>query len=168
MKILSFLTLALCVVSSLQAEAQVTPDTISNADTSKASHFDSLPQTHPEVSMFVEFVNKAELKDLFNGTGPFTVFAPNNEAFKKLGTKVDDLSKPEKRDDLSDLLIYHVVPGKYMSKTLKTSELATINGKKIKIEVENGEIKVNGAKVVTTDVVGPNGVLHIIDTVLHP
>ena len=114
-------------------------------------------------------VNKAQLKDLFNGTGPFTVFAPTDEAFKKLGKeKLDRLTKPENRDELSTILIYHVVPGKYLSKSLKTRQSISVGGKPLQINVEGGEIKVNNAKVVKMDLVGPNGVIHEIDTVLMP
>lgn len=134
-----------------------------------SSKFDDLAIDNPELSTFILLVNTAQLKDLFNGTGPFTVFAPTNEAFKKLGQKkLDELSKPENRDHLSDIILYHIIPGKYLSKNLKSRTSPSINGKSIKIVVENGEVKVNNAKVVKTDIVGPNGVLHVIDTVLIP
>ncbi len=153
----------------LAAEGTKEPEISTNAVPSTSSNFDTIPTRHPELSTFVLLVNKAELKDLFNGTGPFTVFAPTDDAFKKLGKKkLDDLMKPEKRDELSSLLIYHVVPGKYMSNNLKTREARTVNGKSLSIEVENGEIKINNAKIIKADLVGPNGVIHEIDTVLIP
>lgn len=134
-----------------------------------ASNFDTIPQRHPELSTFVMFVNEAQLKDLFNGTGPFTVFAPTNDAFEKLGKKkLEELKKPENRDELSSLLIFHVIPGKYMSKNLKTREARTINGKNLQIMVEQDKIKVGKAKVIKADLEGPNGVIHEIDTVLIP
>lgn len=148
--------------SELQISTNATP-------TPTSSNFDTIPQRHPELTTFVMLVNKAQLKDLFNGTGPFTVFAPTDEAFKKLGQeKLDELTKPENRDELSTILIYHVIPGKYLSKNLRTKEAPSINGKSISIVVENGEIRVNNAKVVKTDIIGPNGVIDEIDTVLIP
>lgn len=132
-------------------------------------NFDTISQHHPELSTFVMLVNTAELRDLFNGTGPFTVFAPTNDAFKKLGQKkIDHLSKPENRDELSTLLIYHVIPGKYLSKNLKSREARAISGKMLQINAENDQIKVNNANVIKTDIIGPNGVIHEIDTVLIP
>lgn len=125
--------------------------------------------THPELSVFAEGVKAADVGDLFQGTGPFTAFIPSNEAIDKFGqNKWKNLLKPENKDELTSILIYHIVPGKYMSKSLKTMTLKTINGKNIEIQVENGQIKVNNAKVIRTDMVGPNGVVHEIDTVLVP
>lgn len=140
-----------------------------NATPVQHSHLDELPKQYPELSTFVMLVNLAQLDDIFNGTGPFTVFAPTNDAFKKLGEKrLDELKKPKNRDELSTLLIYHVVPGKYVAKNLRSRTAPSINGKRIDIQVEGNEIKVNNAKVVKTDIIGPNGVLHEIDTVLIP
>ena len=76
--------------------------------------------------------------------------------------------EPKNRDELASILIYHVVPGKYMSNTLKTKKALSVNGKTIQINVVNDHIEVNRAKVVKADIVGPNGVIHEIDTVLMP
>lgn len=123
----------------------------------------------PEFSTFVQGIQAADLADLFQGTGPFTAFVPSNQAFDKFGQeKWKALLKPENKDELTSILIYHIVPGKYMSRNLRNMSLKTINGKSIEITVENGEIKVNGAKVIDKDKVGPNGVVHEIDTVLVP
>lgn len=156
-------------ISRLNATETTEPQISTNALPSASPHFDSLPKEHPELSTFVLLVNKAELKDLFNGTGPFTVFAPTDEAFKKLGQKkLEELMKPEKRDELSEILLYHVIPGKYLSKSLKSKEASTINGKPITITIEDNTVKINKAKILKTDIVGPNGVIHEIDTVLIP
>jgi uncharacterized surface protein with fasciclin (FAS1) repeats len=171
MKAKFILSLALCFITSYSfaAESSTEPQISTNAVPSEDNNFDTIPQRHPELSMFVMLVNKAQLRDLFNGTGPFTVFAPTDEAFKKLGDKkIKELMKPENRDELSTILIYHIVPGKYMSKNLRTRDAPSVNGKAISINVENGEIRVNNAKVVKVDLVGPNGVLHEIDAVLIP
>ena len=104
------------------------------------------------------------------GQGPFTVFAPNDEAFAKLpaGT-VDDLLKPENKDKLVAILTYHVVPGKVMA--------ADVAGKEMMVKsVQGGEIDVNGkdgvmvdnAKVIKADIVTDNGVIHVIDAVIMP
>ncbi len=123
----------------------------------------------PNLSIFANMVKAAGIRDLFQGTGPFTAFIPNNAAFQKLGTKkLNDLLKPENQDKLVDILTYHIVPGKYLSNTLKTMSLKTINGKFLNIRVENGKIKVNNANVVRTDIIGPNGVVQEIDTVQFP
>lgn len=163
------LAASLLFSSSIYSIDNTKPVISTNATPSTSHHFDNLPQEHPELSTFVMLVNKAELKDLFNGTGPFTIFAPTDEAFKKLGQKkIDELSKPEQRDELSEILLYHALPGKYLSKNLKTKEFPSINGKPVKISVEGEEIRVNNAKVLKTDIVGPNGVIHEVDTVLIP
>lgn len=125
------------------------------------------PLQDPEIKTFRDLAFNAGLRDLFQGTGPFTFFAPSNEAFKNFN-KLQILQQPTNHDALVDLLIYHVVPGKYMSSTFKTMDLKTINGKELHISIENGTIKVNGANVTRRDMVGPNGVVYVIDKVLEP
>jgi uncharacterized surface protein with fasciclin (FAS1) repeats len=130
---------------------------------------ESVPIRDPDLTQFTAAVKAAGIYDLFVGTGPFTVFAPSNAAFDKLGKKkVDELLLPQNKDQLTEILINHVVPGKYLTNTLKTESLKSIGGKELKVGKTNGEITVNGAKVVRTDLVGSNGVIHIIDTVLTP
>lgn len=112
----------------------------------------------------------AGLVDTLKGKGPFTVFAPTDEAFAKLpaGT-VDDLLKPENHDKLVAILTYHVVPGKVMAKdVVKLHEAKTVNGKSVKITVDGGKVMVDNANVVKTDIVCSNGVIHVIDSVLLP
>lgn len=123
----------------------------------------------PDLKTFADLIVAADLSDLFEGTGPFTAFVPTNQAFEKWGKgKLDELKKPENKDELTSLLIYHIVPGKYLSPNLKSRSYQTVNGKKLNVDVENGEIKVNGARVIKVDLLGPNGVIHEIDTVLVP
>lgn len=127
------------------------------------------PIDDPNLTMFKKALIAAGLQDIFIGTGPFTVFAPTNDAFKKLGDdKVNELFKKEKMDQLVSILIFHFVPGKYLSTMLKTKSYATINGKSIDVTVTDGVIRVNNAKVIKPDLVGANGVVHQIDTVLIP
>ena len=113
----------------------------------------------------------AGLVDTLKGKGPFTVFAPTDEAFAKLpkGT-LEDLLKPENKAKLVDILTYHVVPGTVKAaEVVKHSSVATVEGKNIMITVTGGKVLLNGASnVVTTDIVASNGVIHVIDAVLLP
>lgn len=112
----------------------------------------------------------AGLVETLKGDGPFTVFAPTDEAFAKLpeGT-VESLLMPENKDDLTAVLTYHVVPGAVMAAdVVEITEAETVNGAKIEITVEDGTVMINNAKVTTADVAASNGVIHVIDTVLLP
>lgn len=112
----------------------------------------------------------AELVATLKGDGPFTVFAPTDEAFAELpeGT-LDTLLKPENKDQLVAILTYHVVPGKVMAADVtKLKEAKTVNGKMVDIEVKGDAVMVNGAKVTAADVTASNGVIHVIDTVILP
>jgi len=112
----------------------------------------------------------AGLVDTLKGPGPFTVFAPTDEAFAKLpaGT-LEDLLKPENKQKLVSILTYHVVAGKVMAKdVVRMHEARTLNGQDVKIMVEGGKVMVNNANVIKTDIQCSNGVIHVIDTVLLP
>src|SRR5208337_2013552 len=118
----------------------------------------------------VAAVKAAGLVDTLKGRGPFTVFAPTDEAFAKLpaGT-VEDLLKPENKEKLRSILLYHVVPGKVTSKeVVKLTSAKTAEGQPLTIKVEDGKVMVNNATVVNADVEASNGVIHVIDTVLLP
>lgn len=120
----------------------------------------------------VAALQAAGLVDALKGDGPFTVFAPTNDAFNKLpkGT-VEQLLKPENKDRLVDLLTYHVYPGKLVASDLMKlngKEIKMLNGKPAKIKVKNGSVFIDGAKVTTPDVMAKNGVIHVIDTVMIP
>ncbi|WP_390625034.1 fasciclin domain-containing protein [Pseudorhizobium xiangyangii] len=112
----------------------------------------------------------ADLVSTLKGDGPFTVFAPTDAAFAKLpaGT-VDNLLKPENKQQLVDILTYHVVPGKVMATdVVALDEAKTVNGKMIDVQVDGGAVKVNEANVTATDVAASNGVIHVIDQVIMP
>ena len=112
----------------------------------------------------------ADLVDTLKGPGPFTVFAPTDEAFAKLpaGT-LADLLKPENKDKLRAILTYHVVAGNIPSaKVVKLSSAKTVNGQELKITVMGGNVMVNNAHVVKADSPASNGVIHVIDTVILP
>ncbi|NOD35169.1 MULTISPECIES: fasciclin domain-containing protein [unclassified Ruegeria] len=117
----------------------------------------------------VAAVQAAELVDTLKGEGPFTVFAPTDDAFAALpeGT-VADLLKPENKDQLVAILTYHVVPGKVMSGDL-TDDMtaATVQGGDITIDLDSG-VMVNDANVVQADIETKNGVIHVIDKVILP
>lgn len=118
----------------------------------------------------VAAVQAAGLVDTLKGTGPFTVFAPTDEAFAKLpaGT-VDDLLKPENKDKLVAVLTYHVVPGKVMAADVagKKTMAKSVQGGEITVDGTNG-VTVDGAKVIQADIVADNGVIHVIDAVILP
>ncbi len=117
----------------------------------------------------VAAVKAAGLVEALNGDGPFTIFAPTNEAFAKLpaGT-VESLLKPENKDKLAAILKYHVVPAKVMAADVTTGEAQTLQGSTLEIKVADGTVTVDKAQVITTDIVGSNGVIHVIDSVILP
>lgn len=117
----------------------------------------------------VAAVKAAGLVETLQGEGPFTVFAPNDEAFAKLpaGT-VESLLKPENREKLAAILKYHVVPGKVMAADVKTMEAKTAQGQKLKLAVTSAGVTVDNAKVIKTDILAENGVIHVIDSVILP
>lgn len=112
----------------------------------------------------------ADLVDALKGDGPFTVFAPTDEAFSKLpkGT-LESLLKPENKSKLAAILKYHVVSGKVMAKdVVKLSEAKTLQGSAAKITVKDGNVSVDKALVTKTDIQTSNGVIHVIDSVILP
>ncbi|WP_299397315.1 fasciclin domain-containing protein [Pelagibius sp.] len=119
----------------------------------------------------VAAVQAAGLVETLKGDGPFTVFAPTDEAFAKLpaGT-VESLLKPENKDQLIAVLTYHVVPGKVMSGDLANKQMkaGTVQGSKLSINALNGGVAVDNAQVVQADIETSNGVIHVIDTVVLP
>jgi uncharacterized surface protein with fasciclin (FAS1) repeats len=118
----------------------------------------------------VAAVKAAGLVETLKGPGPFTVFAPTDEAFAKLpaGT-LESLLKPENKAKLAGILTYHVVAGKVMAKdVVNLKEAKTVNGQSAQISVNGGKVMVDKAKVVKTDIATSNGVIHVIDTVILP
>jgi uncharacterized surface protein with fasciclin (FAS1) repeats len=117
----------------------------------------------------VAAVRAADLVETLSGPGPFTVFAPINAAFAKLpaGT-VEELLKPENKAKLAAILTYHVVAGKVLAADVKPGEVKTVNGKPATISIKDGAPYIDGAKIIATDLVGSNGVVHVIDSVILP
>ena len=124
-----------------------------------------------KVTTVVTAIKAADLVEALKGPGPFTVFAPTNDAFDKLpaGT-VDSLLKPENKEKLKGILLYHVHAGDAIKAAdVKTMSLTTLNGKPLMVKTDaNGGVWINDAKVIKTDVVCSNGVIHWVDGVLMP
>ena len=122
-----------------------------------------------DFSTLVAAVKAAGLAETLSGKGPFTVFAPTDAAFAKLpkGT-VEDLLKPENKAKLAAILTYHVVGAKVLAADVKPGKVKTVNGKEFEVKVANGKVTVDGATVVKTDIIGTNGVIHVIDAVILP
>ena len=141
-----------------QTAAQATPGTIVE-----------IAAGDPTFSTLVTAVKAAGLAETLSGTGPFTVFAPTNEAFAALpkGT-LDNLLKPANRDALRKVLTYHVVPGDLMAKDLRSGKVATVEGGSVTVLVNSTGVKVNDANVAKADIDAKNGVIHVIDRVLLP
>jgi len=163
MKTIRILTItAIVAASSLVGVAHAEPK-------EKAKDIVVVASIAGSFNTLVAAVKAAGLVETLQGTGPFTVFAPTDEAFAKLpkGT-VEDLLKPENKEKLVAILTYHVVAGKVMAADVKTMQAKTVNGKELDIKVTDVSVTVNNAKVVKTDVATSNGVIHVIDTVLLP
>lgn len=125
--------------------------------------------SNPDFSILVEAVTKAGLAGALSAEGPFTVFAPTNNAFTKLFNELGvEGIKDLTAEQLTPILTYHVVAGKVMSTDLSNTSVETINkGKSIQIDITDG-VMINESKVIAADISGKNGVIHVIDTVLIP
>jgi transforming growth factor-beta-induced protein len=157
----------------------VTPDIMASNGVIHVIDSVLMPETKniPEVAQkagtfntLLAAVTTAELASTLNGDGPFTVLAPNDEAFAKLppGT-VENLLRPESREQLVAILTYHVIPGRVFSESVvKLTEAPTVNGKTLPIVVREGTVRIGRANVIATDINAANGVIHVIDTVLIP
>jgi uncharacterized surface protein with fasciclin (FAS1) repeats len=122
-------------------------------------------------STLVAALKAADLVTTLKGKGPFTVFAPTDDAFKKLPAgELDNLLKPENKSKLAKILTYHVIAKKVMAADLagKMLEEKTVEGGKLKIDAKGMSVKVDNATVEAADVTADNGVIHVIDTVLMP
>jgi uncharacterized surface protein with fasciclin (FAS1) repeats len=157
------LMIAATSVITLNSQAQMSTK-------SKMLDIVDLAISQETLSTLVAAVKAAGLVETLKGTGPFTVFAPTNDAFKALpaGT-LESLLKPENKQQLADILTYHVVSGKVMSTDLKDGMKAkTVQGGEVKIGVSKDGVSVNEAKVIKADVNASNGVVHVIDKVILP
>ncbi|UZD21749.1 fasciclin domain-containing protein [Algoriphagus halophytocola] len=161
---IAFMMMLLVVASSFTLKTNSVHETKFDADIVE------LAASQDFLTTLVAAVKAGDLVETLQGDGPFTVFAPTNEAFAKLpeGT-VENLLKPENKAQLVKILTYHVVPGKVMSADLKNGQMAkTAEGSSIKVTLMDGKAMVNNATVTTADIEADNGVVHIIDTVIMP
>jgi uncharacterized surface protein with fasciclin (FAS1) repeats len=139
------------------------------ADAKAAGTIVDIAASNPDFSTLVDLVGKAGLAEALSGPGPFTVFAPTNAAFAKVDKATLDALAADPTGQLASVLKLHVVSGKIMAADAVAAagtSVDTLNGGKLKVEVNNGEVTVGGAKVVTTDIVASNGVIHVIDSVI--
>ena len=155
---------------SLIAAAAVASSVALSAGMAKAANIVETAVAAGSFNTLVAAVQAAGLVDTLSGEGPFTVFAPTDEAFAALpeGT-VESLLKPENKDQLIAVLTYHVIPGKVMSGDIlgQKVEPATVQGQTLTIDATDG-VKVDNATVVTADIETDNGVIHVIDAVVLP
>jgi uncharacterized surface protein with fasciclin (FAS1) repeats len=130
----------------------------------------ALAQGTPDLSTLVTAVSTAKLVETLQGNGPYTVFAPTNAAFEKLGdAQVQSLLEPENRGQLTKVLTYHVVPGKLTAAELRDGQkLETVAGETLTVSVDGSTVKVDDATVIQPDIEASNGVVHAIDSVLTP
>lgn len=151
--------------SSPTPSESTTPGT----STTKAKTIVELATASKQFKTLVAAVKAAELAETLSGEGPFTLFAPNDEAFNKLpkGT-LKKLLKPENKEALQKILKYHLLSSEVMAADVKSGSVATVEGKTVKISVTGTKVKVNTANVLKTDIKASNGVVHTIDTVLMP
>lgn len=179
------LLLILAVVASVSVLAACSSESSTSSpasETGSMSESESMSEEtitdivagNEDFSTLLAAVEAADLGETLAGEGPFTVFAPTNDAFAALpeGT-LDSLLEPENKDQLASILTYHVVSGTVMAADVESGEVTTVNGAPFTIEVADEGVSIidgqgNTANVVTTDIVASNGVIHVIDAVLLP
>lgn len=157
--------------TAVTTEATTTTTAPAGAEAAELKTIADLAVADAELSTLVSALTAAELTESLKGTGPFTVFAPTNDAFKKLDPAVlADLLKPENKEKLAAVLKYHVVPGKIASADAKGADvdLTTLNGAVVKVDGKGAVVKVGEATVTKADIAASNGVIHVIDTVILP
>jgi uncharacterized surface protein with fasciclin (FAS1) repeats len=123
------------------------------------------------LSTLIKGLKAADLEEILNGIGPFTIFAPVNFAFSKLAPadSFEDMIRDGNKTRMSDIISYHVIAGKKMLRDfINGQKLKTINGKDVAISVKDGEVHINGAKILAKDRQGSNGIVHSVDTVNIP
>jgi len=172
----SALALGACGSSSKStASSSTTTERMSSETTAPAAQtIVQIASANPEFSTLVSAVQAAGLAETLSGPGPYTVFAPTNDAFAKLpaGT-LDTLLQPANKEKLAAILTYHVVAGDILAKDVKPGPVTTVNGATFTVSTEGGNVILtdgqgNKSKVIKTDIVASNGVIHVIDTVLLP
>lgn len=161
-----------CVPITAPAAAPTTPEPAQEAPAAEAAAAADIVDTAIAAGNFttlVAAVEAAGLVDALKGEGPFTVFAPTDEAFAAIPKETLDALLADPSGDLTQILLYHVVEGKVMAADVTDGlEAATLQGAPVKFTVADGSVKINDATVVTTDIEAANGVIHVIDAVIMP
>lgn len=154
---------------TLSADHHETADKPSEAAEADAKDIVTIASEGEDFATLVAAIKAAGLAEKLSGEGPFTVFAPTNAAFGALpeGTVVK-LMEPGQKDKLTEILMYHVVPGKIMAGDIAPMNVTTAGGKEATFTVDGQTVMINGVKVIKSDVVASNGVIHVIDKVLMP
>ena len=160
----------------------VVVEDVTPTDAMTSQNVVEVAQSNPDFTTLVQAVTSADLGATLSGEGPFTIFAPNNAAFDKVGAEtLTELMKPENKDKLSGILKYHVVSGNVPAADLMkmieagdgTATLTTVQGEELKAMMDGDSVKLTDANgststVILTDVTATNGVIHAIDTVIMP
>jgi len=169
MKTLKTLFAAL-IISSFVFSGNVSAQCATDTEEKKSSDIVDLAVSTEFLSTLVAAVKAGDLVETLKSDGPFTVFAPTNDAFSALpeGT-LESLLMPENKDKLVDILTYHVVPGKVKSTDLNDGMKAkTVQGSKIEVDISESGVKINNASITAADIEASNGVVHVIDKVILP
>lgn len=155
--------------SPMQTSSPTDSSAQTTTQTAQASTIVDIAASNSSFTTLVQAVQAAGLAETLSGEGPFTVFAPTNEAFAALpeGT-LEELLKPENRDTLRQILTYHVVAGAVESSDIQPGAVATVQGSSVMLDVANGAVTVNDATVQAADIRASNGVIHVIDRVILP
>jgi uncharacterized surface protein with fasciclin (FAS1) repeats len=168
-------SLALVGCSSNESSSESSPSpaaTSAEASPTAAAEAGTIVEVasgNPDFSTLVAAVSAADLAETLGAEGPYTVFAPTNEAFEALPAGLlDELLKPKNKEVLTQILTYHVVAGEVMSTDIEPGDVPTVEGEDLTIAVTDGTVTVNGATVEAADVEASNGVIHVIDEVLVP
>jgi len=163
------IVVAIVGAMAVNLAATSSAEEVADAPGSNNNTIVAVASANPDFSTLVSALSAADLVEALGGPGPFTVFAPNNAAFAKLppGT-LEDLLKPENKQQLAGILKNHVIKGKVTSAEVKSGTVKTLDGKKVEIAVENGRVGFGGAKVIAADIEASNGVIHVIDAVVLP
>jgi uncharacterized surface protein with fasciclin (FAS1) repeats len=161
------LTAAACGSSDGSSSSEPEQDTTSSSAPAKNTIV-VVASENPDFETLVTAVTEADLVETLSGPGPFTVFAPTDEAFAAIPSDDLDAILADKAQ-LAKILTYHVVPGEVMSSDLQPTQMVeTVEGQDLDIKVADGTATVNGCKIVKTDIKASNGIIHVIDCVLTP
>jgi len=158
-----------------KTDSTSTPTTFNTTNTfgtpSGTQPITTIASNTADLSTLVTALQAADLVSVLdgtNGSGSYTVFAPTNDAFAALGDNLDTLMKPENKEKLRSILLYHVVPGTVTSNEIHDMNIKSVNGDIIQLRMKDGKVFVDDAEVIKADVNASNGVVHVIDEVIMP